>query len=230
MRDATPVFCGLFSPPTRLVTILGFSIFVAGAWPGNVQAQAPTLVSLLPTRNAVAAPRTTSVAATFSQPLGTTFNAGQALRVFSSTSGLKAGSTSVQGNTLTLKPSVPFRAGERVSATVTAVAQASNGTPVQPQVFQFITATSPSAGTFATGYEFNVSVVPATMATGDLDGDGDLDLVVGYYSGETPSVRTYLNQGNNTFQAGTTANVSVVTSSVVLSDVDGDGDLDLLTA
>jgi len=230
MRDATPVFCSLFSPPARLTTILGFGIFVAGAWPSNVQAQAPTLVSLLPTRNAVAAPRTTSVTATFNQPLGTTFNAGQALRVFSSASGLKAGTTSVQGNTLTLKPSVPFQAGELVSATVTAVTQGNNGAPVQPQVFQFIAATSPSTGTFATGYEFNVAVVPATMDTGDIDGDGDQDLVIGYYSGVTPSVRTYLNQGNNTFQAGTTVNVSVVTSSVVLSDVDGDGDLDLLTA
>ena len=65
---------------------------------------------------------------------------------------------------------------------------------------------------------------------GDLDGDGDLDMVVG---NEEPPNRLLLNTGDGTFADRTEQldlPVPLETREVVLFDADGDGDLDILFA
>jgi len=71
------------------------------------------------------------------------------------------------------------------------------------------------------------------ITLGDVDGDGDLDLVVGNYS---QANRLYLNDGNGVFGDGTGgttgSNISTNTHNTIathLGDVDGDGDIDLVT-
>jgi len=62
---------------------------------------------------------------------------------------------------------------------------------------------------------------------GDVDGDGDIDLVVGNWG----QSRLYLNNGTGTFTDATTSrmpNGIYETTSLVLGDVDGDGDLALV--
>jgi hypothetical protein len=83
----------------------------------------------------------------------------------------------------------------------------------------------------ATNPEPAVGNFPVSVTVGDVDGDGDLDLVTANRGGFTVSI--CLNDGRGSFSApATNANPAVGNTplSVEMGDVDGDGDLDLLTA
>lgn len=70
----------------------------------------------------------------------------------------------------------------------------------------------------------------------DVDGDGDLDLFfanVSFRSGMNAQNRLLLNDGAGTFEDATASRLPVVRQHTVdgdFADIDGDGDLDLLTA
>src|SRR5687768_5687518 len=65
-----------------------------------------------------------------------------------------------------------------------------------------------------------------SVAVGDVDADGDLDLVVG--SESQPDV-VYLNDGTGNFPTGRAFNTGVdETNSVAVGDMDAGGDLDII--
>ena len=69
----------------------------------------------------------------------------------------------------------------------------------------------------------------SSLEVGDIDNDGDADIVVGYLN--TPD-RYYLNRGDGTFAAGISLQglPAAETRAVRLGDMDGDGRLDLVVA
>ncbi|MDO7876666.1 FG-GAP-like repeat-containing protein [Hymenobacter sp. ASUV-10] len=73
-----------------------------------------------------------------------------------------------------------------------------------------------------------VGLRPVSVTVGDVDADGDLDVVTANRDGNSASVR--LNNGAGYFLASVDVAVGTRPSAVALSDVDGDGDLDLLVS
>jgi hypothetical protein len=185
------------------------------------------VTSLQPTRNAAAAPRATAVSVAFNQALSSSAATLSGLRVFSQQTGsLKANSVSVTGNTLTVTPPTPWHPGETVYATVSKRVQSADSTSLgAPQVFQFTTATAPATGLYNIGSRVRVAAGPSSPVLGDVDGDGDLDLLVAS-SSSMVSVRQ--NAGDGTYASSQEVALDGVARQLILGDVDGDSDLDLV--
>ena len=224
-------FAGFFAAPA-LRRLLGAAA-LCGLLPAAAQAQATVVTGLSPARNALAAPRTTAIAVTFDKALDTGPDTRSSLRVFSTQTKRSPGPAVVSGNTLTL-PAETFKAGETVMVTVKSSAQDEiRQIFTQPQVYQFTTATAPTTGTFEQGQRVLSNRLLTEVVTGDLNGDGKLDIVTADGGNGTLSVR--LNNGDGTFLDNTTAGggrydrfVSGVVRGLALGDLDGDGDLDIV--
>jgi hypothetical protein len=99
-----------------------------------------------------------------------------------------------------------------------------------PAVVQIMTGNGD--GTFSIGSTYNLAVYPSAIATGDLNGDGIPDIVVGlpYYNdyGVVPSsIAVFLGNGDGTFQNPITTVAGNGIGSIVISDINLDGKQDV---
>jgi hypothetical protein len=199
---------------------------------GNVYAQEFGPTSWAPTRNALAASSTTDIAVGFSQALTNNAATRSALVVSGSqASGYKQGTATVSGNSLNFNPAESFKPGEVVSATVTTAVQSSNQQALpRPYVYQFTTATAAGTGVFRSNPEVPLSN-PFSLVVGDVDSDGDLDLlsVNSVSTGPQNTVSVRLNTGNGIFTNGQEI-PGIGVGRILLGDLDGDGKLDLVTS
>ncbi|MBD1211072.1 MAG: VCBS repeat-containing protein, partial [Ignavibacteria bacterium] len=181
----------------------------------------PTGISVTFSQNATAA--------TFTDP-----TARNVMKVFGTTSrGYRSGQGfSGAGATMTFTTTANFNPGEQVWVSVTN-AQSTGGAFTRPFVMGFRTRAGTGPANFSTqttGSPFAVGTNPLSVAFGDVDGDGDLDVATANRGSNDVSV--LLNNGSGIYTPAVGSPFAVGTSprSVAFGDVDGDGDLDVATA
>ncbi len=95
-----------------------------------------------------------------------------------------------------------------------------------------------ASGTFTAQADYGVGLTPSSIAVGDFNGDGKLDLAVGSpVSGINTNAQSelsiLLNTGSGTFSAGSSLGIgplSAVPISIATADFNNDGRLDLVVA
>jgi photosystem II stability/assembly factor-like uncharacterized protein len=139
---------------------------------------------------------------------------------------VKATVLSATTNTLTV--TVPFRASYgHISVTCNTL------TAFSPKPFlpTFAGGTI-AAATYTTALNLPSGTMPKNIATGDFDGDGNIDLVAANKNSNTITVyKNTSSNGNINFATAilfSTGGSSNATSRVITSDVDGDGKLDII--
>jgi hypothetical protein len=177
----------------------------------------------------------TTVSATFPQVLGS--GSTGALKVHSmQRGGMRAGHTgavSTRGTVLSFAPTYAFGPGERVSATVTVGVQNLVGQAFsRPYVWQFTAAaTGPGRGYFTAGSDPTLFTWSIAVVAGDIDNDGDMDMLSANIGDQT--VNICLNNGQGIFSLAPNNSSPRVRSNpydLALGDLDNDGDLDFVTA
>ncbi len=85
-------------------------------------------------------------------------------------------------------------------------------------------------GSFTGPISFGIGVNGSSISLGDIDADGDLDLIVTGGSGAGSRLDRYMNNGDGSFTGPISFGIGVNSSSISLGDIDMDGDLDLIVA
>ncbi|OON68000.1 hypothetical protein B0919_15145 [Hymenobacter sp. CRA2] len=183
-----------------------------------------------PARNTAAVSRTGSVTVNFSEPIaGTT---ADQLRVYGNRlQGLRAGTRTGGGtSSLSFTPTLPYAPGEAVSVSITSGLRGPGGNPVlPPQLLQFTAAVGGTGqGNFSSGASVPVGYDSRSVAAGDVNGDGSVDLVTADYASQAVSIR--LNNGSGSFSGSAAVALGTAPQYVALGDVDGDSDLDLVAS
>jgi uncharacterized repeat protein (TIGR01451 family) len=185
-----------------------------------------------PPRHAVGVPLTSPIQATFDEDVNASTVTSRTLAVHGHLGGLASGTFSYDGGTrtVTLDPNRAFHAGEVLRVSATSAISSTAAVPLTPYGWQF------TAGEvypryhvcFVDTHTALTGVGSSSAAWADCDNDGDLDILLTGWTGNTQVSNLYRNEGGAAFTDSDAGPTAVLDSSVAWGDYDNDGDLDIL--
>ncbi len=223
------------SIPVRLALMMGLLIVALGttfvilslAQPGNPDPD--------PDPNTHTAPLTTTVSITYDEPINATTVTSRTFAVHGMQSGLVTETHGVVngGYTIIVTPTNGFFPGELVYAVATTQTTNITGThPLTPTLWQFTAGrVDPRCVAGFSDIEAGLTGVKySSVAWGDYDNDGDLDILMAGDSGSGYIADVWRNEGGGTFTPISAGLTGVENGSVAWGDYDNDGYLDILLA
>ncbi len=185
-----------------------------------------TTVDSVSPYNKVSVPLNSDMKAYFNQSMNSSTMDTASIIFFGSMTGRKqAGITYNSGDrSVAINPNNDFKYGELISAILKSSIKSSTDNFMTPFVWSFTSLANPSNMVFNEISNIAVGTNPYSVASGDLDNDGDIDLAVANSAG---SISIIINNGNGTFTKQNPDIISGDTRRVIAGDFDNDGDLDL---
>ena len=188
-------------------------------------------ISFLPGKNALNVDKATNIEVTFSKDVDPTTLTSSTVKIQGSQSGLHQTNISYTSaaKTATIDPLKDFIQGEVVSVTLTRGIRSTTGDSMSSSyTWSFTVKVDDGSGSFVRVRDIGVGDAPHSVHTSDLDGDGDIDIVVANRDLYTVSILR--NDGGLSFVRVSDISVGSWPVSVHTSDLDGDGDIDIVVA
>lgn len=183
--------------------------------------------SVLPEQNAISVINETDLYIAFDTAIAFSTLNNNTILVHASQTGLHSGTISYDEptRTATFDPDEDFAYGEVVTVTLTNEIESTDGIPLRPYSWQFTIKAAEASMNYDIRHDYNAGDNSHYVSTGDIDGDGDLDLIAAnVYS---KFITIYANDGAGTF----TFNQNIPTDSgqwcAMAADYDNDGDIDI---
>jgi len=186
----------------------------------------PAPIIFFPRQNAIDVINSSDIAVIFNQEMNASTINSSNIKVYGSLTGYIDCMINYDSSLkkAIINPDINFKTGEEISVTFTPGIQGISGEAGVPFVFQFT-----AEATGGTGIFTEVSVIdsalphPNCITPGDVDQDGDIDLLIGKGS----TMKIYKNNGEGFF-----SEFSVINENGIfrLGDIDNDGDLDIIVS
>lgn len=195
---------------------------------GGVQ---PAIVSRTPDVYSLSADTSANIEVAFNTSLDPTTVNSTNVTVYGSKTGSIAGSVSYTGgtNTISFDPTNTLNPGEEIIVTLSQAISSTQGLNLEDEVSYSFTVKNYAAEVYLSEATYNLtgSMKSETMATADMDGDGDLDIVNGINWPYAISVA--FNDGNGGFGTVDTTTISNTSPyALKVADMDNDGDFDVV--
>jgi len=190
----------------------------------------PVVVSVSPVQNAVSIQKNSDIEVTFNCSISEASATSGSIKIYGSMNGIYTATYSFSdaSKKLTINPNHDFEVGEVIKVTLTTSIKNTDNLSMEKPFTWMFNVKSESSGSFSDKTDYAVSSNPYFVESGDLDGDGDLDLVTANWVSKEVSVLK--NTGTGTFDAAVNYPIGGQPNNFISADFDSDGDIDFASA